>query len=331
MDTGAREILAADIGGTTSRFGLFGQGPGGLVLLDSLHLPTASFSSFRDLLAALARTPLGVRGLACGRASFAVAGPVRQDRFCDPPNIPWDLDLDRDLPGPEGGQAVLVNDFVAQAHGCLTPAVDRAEVVQPGVPDPRGVLAVAGAGTGLGHCALVPLEHGGFLAVPSESGHADFPFVGEAEQGFARFLAQEAGMERPVAETVVSGAGLALVRRYLEGGRPTPREAAATLDPDSPAVAWFARFYGRVCRNYVLAVCATGGLVVSGGVAARSPVLVRHPAFLEEFLACVPFRDMLAAVPVRLNANQDTGLFGAARFGLALTPRPGSGAEVLPR
>ncbi len=312
-------ILAADIGGTTSRFAVFSATPdGALALLDDpLRLSTNDFSSFRDLLLAVRDSVLGQAFARADRVAFAVAGPVRGG-LCDPPNIAWDLDLDRDLDGLGLGlglglrPAVLVNDFVAQAWGCLTEAGSGAEVIQAGQADPARPLAVVGAGTGLGHCALVPDGSGGHAALPSEAGHAAFAFEGQEEAEFVRFVRANTGVAAPVGDQVVSGSGLALVHWFLTSERLTPEEAAAHLDGDSPTLRWFARFYGRACRHYVLNVLGLGGLYVSGGVAARNPVLVRHRAFLREFTDSEAFGGLLAKVPVRLNANQDTGLYGAA-------------------
>ena len=310
-------ILAADIGGTTSRFAAFSAGAGGgLELREALRLPTAEFSSFRELLGAVRGSDFGRAHWGADRAALAVAGPVR-GRTCRLSNVPWDIDLDRDLAGLGLPPAALVNDFTAQAWGCLTEAGWGGEVIQAGQAEPGSPLAVVGAGTGLGHCALVPDGRGGMLALPSESGHAAFPFVGQEEAEYARFLRANAGITAPVGDHVVTGSGLALLHWFLASERLTPEEAAARMGQDSPTVRWFARFYGRACRDYVLAVMAQGGLFVCGGVAAKNPVLVRHKAFLREFTDCEGFRELLARTPVTLNANRDTGLFGAARVALA--------------
>jgi glucokinase len=53
---------------------------------------------------------------------------------------------------------------------------------------------------------------------------------------------------------------------------------------------------------------------LTGGVAARNPFLVDHDAFRAEFSACRYHEALLRRIPVFLNANQESGLWGAASY-----------------
>ncbi|MFZ5425818.1 MAG: glucokinase [Thermodesulfobacteriota bacterium] len=312
-------ILAADIGGTSGRFALFGSGPG-LALEKQAVIPTAGHASFEELV----RDALDALGPArIESAVLAVAGPVQGGRFCSPPNIGYDFDLDALPPGLVPAGAVLVNDFTAQAHGCRLFGEARSLPVLPGVMDESLTQAVVGAGTGLGKAALVPDGRGGFAVCGSEGGHAAFPFNGAGEADFQRF-ALDALREPYVRwESVVSGSGLALTHRYLTGEDLDPAGAAARLTPDAATTRWFARFLGRALRDYVLEVLARGGLYISGGVAAKNPQLVEHPAFREEFLSSATHPELLAAVPARLVTDQSVGLWGAAAYAAGMLARRG--------
>ena len=307
-------ILAADIGGTHCRFAIFESSPAGPVPSgDPCRLRTAEVDSLAALLDRV-WAGLGAGPRDFDLASLAVAGPVRDGVFCTPPNIPWDLDVSR--PQEFGlRRCLLLNDFVAQAFACRTPAVAGAKVIRSGRADPAGALAVVGAGTGLGHCALVPWGRDQ-VPVPSEGGHAAFAFVGPEETGYGEFLRR--ALDRPYAhgDAVVSGSGLALLHRFHTGRDLSPEAVAAELTPDSPTLVWFARFYARVCRNYALAVLATGGLYVSGGVAARTPALVDNEHFCREFVSSPSHGPLLERLPVWLNTNKDSGMFGAAFAGV---------------
>jgi Glucokinase len=303
-------ILAADIGGTNSRFAVFRAGPGPLEREGGLTLPSAGAADFTSLLARV------WAGIGAGPEDFdaavlAVAGPVR-GRSCRPPNISWDIDLERDWSDPT--PCLLLNDFLAQAYACRTPAVAKARVIHPGTADPRGAVAVIGAGTGLGHCALLPLDRG-FTAVPSEGGHASFAFVGPEEGAYEEFLRKETGRPYAYGDLVVTGSGLSLLHRFHTGRDLAPAQVAAELGPDSPTLVWFARFYARACRNYALTVLATGGLYVSGGLAAKNPTVVDNDHFRAEFINSPAHAELLRSLPVRLNANENSGLYGAALFG----------------
>lgn len=308
----AKHLLAADIGGTSSRFGHFLLAPGGGLTLVSpvVRLSTQAAASFDELLAALAAAGFDLSPSQAAAAVFAVPGAVvgRTVRFA---NIAWELDLDA-LEARHGLKtSACVNDFLAQAHGCRLLG-DAAETVLPGDMNPGKVQAVVGAGTGLGHACLAPLPGGGVMALASEAGQTAMPFVGPKETAFAAYLFEATGEAYARRDTVVTGSGLAHLHCFLTGDALSPGEVGRLLTPDSPTTAWFARFYGRAVRDYALTVVAAGGVYLSGGVAAKNPLLVRHPEFVREFYASPTYGDFLRTVAVRLVRDEDVGLYGAA-------------------
>jgi glucokinase len=56
------------------------------------------------------------------------------------------------------------------------------------------------------------------------------------------------------------------------------------------------------------------GLYVAGGVAARTPVLLTHPAFEKEFRNSDTLSGLLANIPVSLIRDENSGLWGGAVF-----------------
>ncbi|THB66992.1 MAG: glucokinase [Desulfovibrio sp.] len=319
MSTGTTRILAADIGGTNSRFALFESEAGHeLRMAESIWLQTREATGLKHLLANLDQSDFPASPLDVDMTVIALAGPVQQGKISDPPNIPWAVDLTDPAQDPGTDRFLLTNDFVAQAYACRTPAVAGARELLSGQEDPEGTVAVIGAGTGNGKSALIPDTRGGFLAVPSEGGHSDFPFLTEEEFEYYRFLQKETGYRQITPDIVVTGPGLSHVHKYLTGDTLHPREVSATFDadPDSRTLRWFARFYGRCCRNFAIEVLASGGVFVTGGVAAKSPALVTHPAFAEEFRLYEPDPELMARIPVYLNENEDSGLWGAAMQGM---------------
>lgn len=304
-------LLAADIGGTSSRFAVFSEQAGRLRLEQSVRIPTRQAQSFNGLLDLLKQSPLSPLLTGCRAATVAVAGAVQHGVFAKPPNIPWEIDLRRTDLSALPRRMTLINDFAAQAYACRTDAVSNAVKINHGEAEPEATVAVVGAGTGLGHALLLPLRDA-FLALPSEAGHAAFPFVGEAERDYERFLLARTGLEYIHGDAAVSGSGLAFLHQYHFGEALEPAQAAAALTPGSPVQTWFARFYGRACRQFVLATLAMGGLFVSGGVAAKNPCLVQDAAFMAEFVNSPGYGHLLRSIPVSLNGNEDSGLWGAA-------------------
>ena len=316
---GYMHILGADIGATNARIGWFrATESGALTLTASERLAIDRAASFADLMGQLEEIPAPFRLTEAEGVCLAVPGPMRRrGRYTDPPNIPWDMDLDRDAPAL--GHAVMINDFVAQAYACATEMGERAAVVLRGSPPPAEdlpVRAVVGAGTGFGKAALLPDGHGGFVPMPSEGGHVAFAFLGSEEHEFERFIIDALGVPYVTLNEVMTGAGLALLHRFLTGAPVTPRDVVGLLSDESETVAWFARFYGRVARDFALETLALGGLYVAGGVAARTPALVTHPGFEREFRSSPAHGDLLARIPVRLIADDASGLWGAARRAL---------------
>jgi glucokinase len=309
-------ILAADIGGTNSRFAAFESDLGGqLVMRQSCWLPTDQAESFPHLIEQLHEEDFELPPEKADITVLAVAGPVTDGIHSDPPNIKWDVDVS-DLPQKSGfGRCKLINDFAAQAYACRSPVIKSAQLIVAGKIDPEAALVVVGAGTGLGQAALINDGCGRWLAVSSEGGHAGFPFETEDERDYEAFLRQQTGDPYIEAETVVSGRGLSNLHHFLTGRKLKPSEVGDELGEDSPTVIWMSRFYGRVCRNYALQLLAYGGVYIAGGVAAKLPQLVTCAEFEASFRSSSTMAGELKKIPVFLNANEESGLWGAAFYG----------------
>ncbi len=303
-------ILAADIGGTSSRFGWFFLDNGRLERVNQLHLPTAASTSFREMLEQVFMT--GPDGQVC-MAVFAVAGAVEQDGSVRPPNISWDIH--RDMITPYFPCNILINDFQAQAFGCRTDPARKAMTIQTGTSEPGKALAVIGAGTGLGHCMLLPVGQDNHVAVASEAGHAAFPLYGDQERAYQAFLHRETGCTYPIGDMIVSGSGLTNLHAFLTGTWLSPAEIAQDLERFPETLTRFACFYARACRQYCLTVLPTQGLYISGGLAAKHPEMITHPAFITEFVDSKNYCSLLKNIPVFLNRDEDMGLWGAAEYG----------------
>ena len=309
----AHHILAADIGGTNSRFAHFtASEAGGLSLASAIWLKTAEAGSFSGLLANLKASAFPLPPEEADIVGIAIAGPVIGGKKSSPPLIPWDIDISQAQEDFGFKRSFLINDFVAQAYACVSPAAESAEVILEGFPDRQSAIAVIGAGTGLGKACVIPYGRGGYFANPSEGAHAAFPLIGERECRFQQFLT---GMHRTTYATynhVVSGRGLAALHEFLTGMALEPAQVAEQFPQYPETLAWFARFYGRACRDFALETLSLGGLYIAGGLAARNPEIARHKSFRDEFLASDAMLHVLARLPVCLIRDQNSGLWGAA-------------------
>ena len=312
-----KNILTADIGGTNSRFARFRiDERGKLVLADIQWLKTAESSSFEHLIANLRASGFSLKPEETDIAVLAVAGPVEEGVRCSPPFISWDIDISSAEKDFGLKKSLLINDFVAQAFACRSPIGENAEQVKPGVAVQNAAAAVIGAGTALGKAVLIPDEKGDYLAIPSEGGHASFPFETPRECEFQEFLLQQLGDRYITWNKVVSGRGLNLIHQFLTGEKLELQEVVRRLSPDSETLSWASRFYGRACRNYALETLSLGGVYIAGGVAAKTPEVVTHASFADEFNRSDTLAHLLVKIPVFLIKDENSGLWGGAVVGL---------------
>lgn len=310
-------ILAADIGGTSSRFSWFTcEKDGELRQTETTWLKTSDVSSFEELLTKLSAQAPNLRPSNFDYCVFAVAGPVEGGRRCNPPNIPWEIDLQHDSAEFGLNRFALINDFLAQAFACISPVSKEAEAIHSGTPQLDAPIAVVGAGTGLGKAALLSARNGFRVGMSSEGGHTNFAAETREEFEFQTFMTKKLGVEYLVWDEVVSGKGLSAIHEFLSGEKLEPAEVARGFNTESLTLEWAARMYGRVTRNFVLETVALGGLYIAGGVAAKNPVLISHPEFLRSFRSSAKHAQLLAKIPVSLLDNQESGLWGAAYYGL---------------
>ncbi|MCU0989454.1 MAG: glucokinase [Xanthomonadales bacterium] len=261
----AMRILAADIGGTNARFAeIVIDGLSQVRVADPVIFPTWSepIDSFDALLEHyVGQRPPGSPELEDFDAlAIAIAGAV-SGRRGTLPNIAWDIDLDAARPLRN---AFLLNDFFAQAHAYLDPAVfARLRRVRPrsgvgpgmGTGVDQGSIAIVGAGTGLGHAALKSIR-GRRVAIGSESGHCTFAFHGDEERKIEAAMLARSAKPWLSGDDVVTGSGAALLHAALTGNALSPAEALARKDGESATCAWFARFYGSTSTKTSRWACA---------------------------------------------------------------------------
>ncbi len=350
MPAEARNILAADIGGTHSRFAVFrlrvltenGRKRAALRLVRKVRLRTQHSGGSAELIRALAATtaddgayltPVSPEPVPLSLAVLAVPGPAAgsdpahgpNDEVCLCPNIPWPM-VQADIRTALGNVPVrLINDFAAQGFACagVPGALDILGVL-PGAAHaaPAGApLAVVGAGTGLGQCLVLPGNPPKVLG--SEGGHSLFAFAGEEEFAYAAYLAKATGRAEIIKDMVLSGGGLARLYAFHAGETLDPHDVPARAAAHPVVLEWMARFYARSCRDFVLNAMALGGLFITGGLAAHLNGLLAHPAFAATFRNEPAMGHILAAVPVHHFRNQDAGLWGSAVFA-ALALHPGA-------
>jgi glucokinase len=312
------QIVAVDIGGTHARFALANiKGQRVIDLTDVHTLKTAEFASLQT-----AWEAFGARvGRTLPRAAgIAIACAVKGD-VLKLTNNPWIV-----RPALIGEKLnvdhhVIVNDFEAVGHAVAQAGADRfTHLCGPDVPLPDdATISIVGPGTGLG-VAHIWRSGGAYRVNATEGGHIDFAPTDIIEDAILQRLRRQ--HRRVSAERVVSGPAIVDIYHTLAEieGRAVSELSdvdiwqAGMAGTDSLAAAAIDRLclsLGSVTGDIALAQGAKG-VVVGGGLGARLAKTIQQSGFSERFCAKGRFEAYMAAIPVKLIALDEPGLFGAA-------------------
>jgi glucokinase len=327
-------VLAGDVGGTKTALALYERAQDGSfqLLHDGTYASTA-YSSFAEVL----QTFLRPVGSAIAAAGIGVAGPV-QDGAAATTNLPWTMS-ERELSDVVRAPVGLINDFHAVALGVMGLASHELRVLQEGERDPRGPVAVIGAGTGLGEALCVPTASGVHV-VASEGGHASFAPCNELELRLLEYLLTK--HHHVSVERVVSGLGFRGIYEFVvaQGLAPPNADTLRRFEVESvgavlgarssqdPAaeltLETFVSAYGSEAGNLALKTLPTGGLFIAGGIAPRMLDRLSSGVFMERFRSKGRMRALLGSIPVAVVLHPNVGLLGARTHALAVHDRPRS-------
>lgn len=321
-------ILAGDIGGTTTRLGLFAPAPDRPARVHVQTFTTLAYPGLTAMIGDFAANA-AVRGTVVHTACFGVAGPVLDD-MADLTNVPWRVSAREVERAFDIRRAALVNDLEAMAHA--VPVLSPAELhtIQAGVPIRTGNSALIAAGTGLGQ-ALLHNVGGRFLPSPSEGGHADYAARTETEIVVLRTLTQRYG--RAEVEHVLSGPGLVNLFDVTHKAPCVAMDDATGADAPKAitesalarrcqgcidALHLFVDAYGAEAGNLALRAMATAGVYIGGGIAPKILPALSDGRFARAFADKGVMRPLLSRIPVHVILNEDAGLLGAAVYASAL-------------
>ena len=319
-----QRLLVGDIGGTHCRLALaHGGSPGEAVtLLRSARFRNAEHRNLASIVRTfLADTP--PPRIAC----LAVAGPTDGQRV-QFTNLDWQLDATQLARDCSLGRLTFINDFSAVGWGLNTLRAEDCLTLQTGTPDPHGIKAAIGAGTGLGVSLCVP-QGDWHRPLPSEGGHIGFAPVDAEQDRLLLSLRTEFG--RVSMERLVSGPGLEALYRFARQDQGWPAQtlpaaaisAAGFAETDPAAVQalrLFVTLYGQVAGDIALVGRTQGGVYLAGGIAPQLQPLFTAPHFLASFRNKGRFSAWMHSVPVHLVLDPDIGLKGAAVAALVTRP-----------
>ncbi|MDR1662201.1 MAG: glucokinase [Azoarcus sp.] len=316
----ARIVLAADIGGSRARLLLARAGRNGWRELRRRETSSAVYASIEALLGDF----LAETGEAPVAACIAVAGPIENGR-ARMTNLPQTVDGERLAARLGLSRMRLINDFAAQAHGLARLGGDDLLPLCAGEPEPEGVQAFIGAGTGLGMAMLAGAPRKP-LALASQGGLADFAPRDARELALCQTLLARHG--RVSLEMLLSGRGIERLYRFVSGlppDAPLAHDAAAitaaALAGEAAAaetLRFFARLLATAAGNLALTVLASGGVYLTGGIVPRILPFLREPEVVETFRAHPSMGATLARIPLYAVRDELLGLKGAAQIAAGL-------------
>lgn len=315
-----KRVIAADIGGTNCRLGLFRLEAGELMPERSVWVETCDVEHPDSFVHAIEHE-LNTHLDDAEALVVAVAGPV-EDNICGHlTNGKLTLDMRGHAKKFPHVHITVINDFMAQAYAVIDPLASSApRIAGPAISPEHATRAVIGAGTGLGYASIHWVDakagkQGYWMPFPSENGHAAFPFVNKRENEFHSFLKKNLEIPCACGDDVLAGRGLSLLHEFLTGEKLAPSGVGKNaLSSDTETLEWYSRFYGRACRCWIMATLCSGGLWIAGGIAAQNPRCVQSEHFEKELYGNPRWEDYLRQIPVYLQDDKNSGLQGAANL-----------------
>jgi glucokinase len=321
-------ILAADIGGTNSNFGIFRSTNGELVLVLSLHFKSQQIKNFTDVVEEVLAYLQTTYGISIEKAGFAAAGVVSERRdWVKPTNLSIIIDA-KDILKKTGLSCVfVVNDFEIIGYGLNRIKQQELVKINNGKPRTHANKAILGAGTGLGKCILIwHKELGRYIPSASEGGHADFAPQTQDELDLVLFIKKTEKRRCNISwEDVLSGYGIQHIYRFFcyqnnmpcHSNGPHPDEIFKNRDEDEnchKTFKWYTLFYARCAKDFTLDALALSGVYIAGGIAAKNLPLFLDSSFMKEFINCGKQQELLQQVPIYVITNYNISMHGAAAY-----------------
>src|SRR5690606_20195153 len=207
-----KKILAVDIGGTKTSFGVFEVNDNALSLLREETFGSRSMGTFEEI---LQKFLVGKKDDRPDVLSIGVAGPVLGNKVTLT-NLAWELDATALKTEFDMDKVSIINDLEATAYGLVGLSPEDTIPLFESTDTTSGNMAVLAPGTGLGEAGI--FWDGSFhRPFATEGGHSEFAPRTALDVELLKYLQQED--EIISWEHVVSGPGIYRIYKFLRDAK----------------------------------------------------------------------------------------------------------------
>lgn len=324
-------FLVSDIGGTKTNIAVLEPQNSRFKTLYEKNFTNNNYDSLRTIIDKVINEDLK-HTFKITHACFGVAGPVK-DGLCDATNLPWLVDSRKiaELLNLSPDCVCLLNDLEAAAYGIQILEEKDVFILNKGIPQKNGNLALISAGTGLGE-SIIFWDGEKYTPSPSEGGHTDFAPRNKIEIDLLNYLINKYG--RISYERILSGPGLLNVYNFFKDTtyQNTPQWLLERFKKEDPsavisdigmskkdiacekALDLFVSIYGAEVGNLALTALATGGIYVGGGIAPKILEKLKEGAFMQAFTHKGRLSVLISQIPVKVILNDKVPLLGCGNF-----------------
>ncbi|MEI6738502.1 MAG: glucokinase, partial [Pseudomonadota bacterium] len=328
FNDGAR--LLADIGSTYARFALENERG------KFERLSTVKCADYADFGSALQSYCDSVKDAGVRHAAIAISNPVEGD-LVRMTNYHWQFSIEQTRLDCGLDTLLVVNDYTALAVGVPHLKDDQRRQVGAGHSQPRSVIGLLGAGTGLGVSALIPADDG-WISLGSQGGHVSFSPADKREIAILEYA--WAQFPHVSAERLISGSGLELIYRALRqvaGKTPKPLAATAITTRGlsgecvecAQSLEAFCGILGGVAANLAVTVGAFGGIYIGGSIVPRLGKYFDASPFRQRFESKGRFSEYVTSIPTYVITADNATFVGSAAILDAQLRKRGTGSSIL--
>jgi len=331
-------FLGIDIGGTNTNIGISNIKDKKMKLIFSLNFETKKIKSIIPAISKAIAYAKDNYGIISDSVCIAAAGVISNDNnYVKLTNSPLEINANEIKNNTSLKNVYLINDFQAIGYGInFLDHKNKNDIYIIREKNTENIKrystkTIIGAGTGLGKSILV-YNHklNSYIPIPSEGGHTDFPYQNDFEKKLIDYIKKKRNILQYLTyEEILSGRGMEDIYNFLKETKEyTPTKYSKEIelsDNIAPLISryrtedglcketlkFFARFYARCAKNFVLDTLSVGGIYIAGGIASKNIDIFTKNDFIDEFENVYRRADIIRNIPIYVIMNYDVSLYGA--------------------